>query len=158
MVRLIHYTDAKIGPLEVRPQGDDQFKPHGLWVSDQDCEDNWPAWCLSEDFGLERLTLAYEVTLIPDANVRYISSTDEIDAFTQRWAVHPLPDIKSNMWIDWTGVRAECDGLIITPYIYERRLSYGGNDAMWYYSWDCASGCIWDPRAIATITPVSSQR
>jgi hypothetical protein len=58
------------------------------------------------------------------------------------------------MWIAWDRLRERYQGLIVTPYIWERRLTMGnGPDAMWYYFWDCASGCIWDPAAIASVTP-----
>lgn len=151
-VRLVHYTDKPLGQLEIRPQESDQFEPHGLWVSDDNCDDNWPSWCRSNDFGRQRLALAYDVTLEPDANILVVISVEDIDAFTREWAVHPIPGMRSNLFIDWTGVRERWDAMIITPYIYERRLSYGENDAMWYYTWNCASGCIWHPKAIASIT------
>jgi hypothetical protein len=51
--------------------------------------------------------------------------------------------------IDWYRVAEQYDGIIITPYIYERRLT---EYTTWYYSWDCASGCIWNGKAIANIT------
>ncbi len=151
-MKLVHYTDRPIGELTVRPQRQgDYFKPHGLWVSEDGCEDNWRTWCLSERFRLDSLALAYDVELDPKAKILVLSSPDDIDAFTQQWAVHPIPVLKSNMFIDWAGVRAEWQGMVITPYIWERRLSSGKTDASWYYGWDCASGCIWDPAAIASI-------
>lgn len=154
-MKLVHYSDAPIGPLRVIEQrkGDrlDQFKPRGLWVSDDDCADNWRTWCEAEQWGLDRLTHVHDVELAPAANLLVLRTVADIDAFTRQWAVHPIPEITSNMFMDWEGVRRRCQGLIITPYIWERRLSYGADDAMWYYSWDCASGCIWDPAAIASI-------
>lgn len=154
-MQLVHYTDKPIGELVAYPQDRgterDWFKPEGLWVSDDSCPDNWRAWCEGERFRVESLALAYEVTLKPDAEILVLRSTADIDAFTRRWAIHPVPGITSNMFIDWCGVRARHQGMIVTPYIWERRLSFGDEDAMWYYSWDCASGCIWDPAAIASM-------
>jgi hypothetical protein len=155
-MRLVHYTDKPISALCVLPQDGsnqrDWFKPRGLWVSDDDCADNWRAWCEGERFSPERLALAYDIALAGDANVLVLRSVDDIDAFTRRWAVHPVPGFEFNMFVDWSGVRAQYQGMIVTPYIWERRLSFGKDDAMWYYSWDCASGCIWDPAAIASMT------
>ena len=152
-MKLVHYTDMPIGVLTIRPQDDLLgIKPRGLWVSDDDCEDNWKSWCESEGFGRDRLTLAYEVSLRPDANILVISSADGIDTFTREFAVHPYPDIHSNIWINWPAVSTRWDGMIVTPYIWDYRLSFETEDAMWYYGWDCASGCIWDPKAIASVT------
>ena len=160
-MRLVHYTDKPVGRLEVIPQRRgterDYFKPKGFWVSDDDCEDNWKAWCESETFSLERLALAYDVELARNANVLLLSSAKDIDAFTDEYFTEPYPYLRkfrSRMYIDWEKVRSRYLGMIVTPYIWERRLSLepGAPDAMWYYSWDCASGCIWDPAAIASMT------
>jgi hypothetical protein len=165
MMRLVHYAKEPLAaPLTVRPQTGpdkqpDYFKPHGLWVSDDACPDNWKSWCEDQDFCLECLAYAYGVTLRADANVLVLTSAAEIDRFTDTYEVNPIPGprtLKVRFWIDWPTVREQWDGLIITPYIWERRnlLSHNGSgDAAWYYSWDCASGCIWQPRAIASIVP-----
>jgi hypothetical protein len=157
-VKLVHYSaEPVVRPLRVIEQSRgneaDLFKPRGLWVSEDDCEDNWRAWCESEGVRLDALAFAHDVELVPNANMLVLRNTDDIDAFTRRWAVHPIRKITSNLWIDWPGVRERYAGLIITPYIWQRRLSMraGEPDAMWYYSWDCASGCIWDPAAISSI-------
>lgn len=47
--------------------------------------------------------------------------------------------------IDWKAVAKEYDGIEIDPYQYERRFSEG---FLWYYGWDCASGCVWRPRGL----------
>ena len=31
-------------------------------------------------------------------------------------------------------------------------------ELFWYYGWDCASGCIWDPAAVAEIKPRFADR
>ncbi len=156
-LKLVHYSAEPLGELRVIPQtlGDanDLFKPRGLWVSDDACEDNWRTWCEDEGFRLGDLVCVTDIMLKPDASVLVISTAEEIDAFTRRWAVHPFPGNELNMFIDWPCVRTLYAGLIITPYIWSRRLSIrpGDLDAMWYYSWDCASGCIWDPAAIESV-------
>ena len=57
--------------------------------------------------------------------------------------------------IDWRLVAEEWQGIVIAPYLWERRFD---SDARWYYSWDCASGCIWDHRAIAAIELIGELR
>lgn len=51
------------------------------------------------------------------------------------------------IWIDWVKVKPLYDGIIITPYQWRCRLD---PDIFWYYSWDCASGCIWNLETIET--------
>lgn len=151
-MKLVHYSAEPLGELRVVEQAGDTFKPRGLWVSDDDCEDNWRAWCEGENFRLEALTHRTEIELKPGANVLVLETAFQIDEFTDKWHVappFPASGFHSRMFIDWTGLRAHYAGMIVTPYIWSRRLSMGDTpDAMWYYSWDCASGCIWNPDAI----------
>jgi hypothetical protein len=125
----------------------ESFKPRGLWVSDDDCEENWREWCIGERFCLERLTHVHDVELVPDADVLILRSAFEIDAFTKEWRCDE--GVLRDYALRWPDVQARYAGLIITPYIWARRLD-GGAD--WYYGWDCASGCIWNPVAIASVT------
>lgn len=152
--RLVHYSPVPIGELRVRERDDNPYKPTGLWVSDEACPDSWSAYCKAGGY-LDLLTYAYDVDLKADANILWLRSAADIDAFTDRWAAPaPIPTT-IRMWIDWPGLRRVHDGLIITPYVRERRLSMlsGRPDTMWYYTWDCASGCIWNPDAVAAIRP-----
>jgi hypothetical protein len=150
-MRLVHYSDRPIGTLEVRAQAPapihEGFKPLGLWVSDDDCEDNWRAWCISTGIVLEQLTHVHDVDLAPDANVLRLTSASEIRAFTRDWSFVD-PDFSVIRQIRWPDVMTAYDGMIITPYIWSMRLDM---ESFWYYGWDCASGCIWHPRAIALV-------
>lgn len=145
-MKLTHYAAAPVSGIRAIPQGKDTFKPRGFWVTDDDCEDNWRNWCVSESFALERLTHIHDVVLSPGANVLVLQSAAEIDDFTAEYV-----DGTSRHYRDirWREVRRKYSGLIVTPYIWARRLHDGTG---WYYSWDCASGCIWDPKAIAGVT------
>ena len=156
MMKLVHYSAAPAGPLRVMPQeangNPNLFKPRGFWVSDDACEDNWRAWCERESFRPESLLCASDVELAPGANILLIRTAADIDRFTREWCIRPYPEIQSNIFVNWRGVRERYQGMIVTPYIWSRRLCMGDTpDAMWYYTWDCASGCIWDPAAIASV-------
>jgi hypothetical protein len=147
-MELRHYAGA---PLEldrerVYPQDGGDLKPRGFWVSVLG-PDDWPSWCRSEDWGLGRLTVEHEVTLAAEANVRLITSHDEFDAFHDEFAIGLVPGSPLR-YIDWERVTSLYDGIIIAPYLWNRRLG----DAAWYYGWDCASGCIWNLSAIESIT------
>ncbi len=118
------------------------YKPAGLWVS-VDGPDDWPAWCEREEF--RDLTRQHEhrVTLASDARVLHLATVDDLRAFTRRF-----PDEYFGLlgFIDWAAVAAEYQGIVIAPYQWLARFELG-----FYYGWDCASGCIWDPAAIASV-------
>ena len=141
MSRLIHYSHKPLGKLYSREHTERQggyAKTPGLWVSVEG-PDDWASWCESENFGIG--PIATEIFLAPNCRLLRIFDEDGIDDFSRKYVAvgdyFAVPD--------WLRVRAKYQGMIISPYIWERRLS----DAMWYYCWDCASGVIWDVSAIA---------
>lgn len=152
-MKLVHYSDAPITTLR-EPNNPQQVnsKPRGLWISDDaDLENNWRSWCLSEQFNHQNLTHEHDVTLNQNANVMVLRSAFEIDAFHREFSRgYSWQSDRQSRAIDWPMVAERYDGIIITPYIWDRRLD--GEASNWYYGWDCASGCIWRPRAIAAIT------
>lgn len=147
-MRLVHYAAAPVVAVhsvsQERPDRDMHPKPQGLWVSVEG-DDGWREWCIGEDWNLESLTHEHDVTLADDARLLWIGTVAAHDAFTCEFGKvgHGL------MLIRWPDVAARWQGIVIAPYIYARRSDLG---AYWYWGWDCASGCIWDARAIAAIT------
>lgn len=161
-MKLVHYSNAPVRledlkRLEQSELNGQYFKPRGLWVSDDDEEWNWRTWCEEEDFRLDHLTHANEVILVPDPNVLILNSATDIDRFSAEFATFgegELPEIvritlRTTLFLNWPRVMQRWNGIIITPYIVARRLA---SECMWYYGWDCASGCLWEPSAIASIT------
>ena len=149
-MELIHFSkDEMIDmKLKYKQSGDRGFlKPVGLWVSDES-DFGWSRWCRGEEFHVEALANAHLVTLKPNANILLLKTVGEIDSFTEKYSISMFPgvDLKT---IDWKRVASEYQGLVITPYQWERRLD---PDSHWYYSWDVASGCIWDTDCIESIT------
>lgn len=152
---LLHYSSEPLPPdwpahLVTREQVG-SYKPSGLWVS---VGESWKEWCDAEEFAGNCFGSVQEVHLREDARILHLSTAEELDAFTDKYGYIPewhgssvYLDKRHACYIDWTSVAEEYQGIIITPYIWSRRL-----DLMWYYGWDCASGCIWDPKAIAGIT------
>ena len=123
-------------------------KPSGLWLTDWS-EDSWPLWCIGEDFRLESLELEYEVILNP-SRILHLSSEAEIKAFSDKHGAdlsyNYIPDgPKVLRAIHWRSVAKLYDGILIAPYFHHLRTYI---DTLWYDSWDCASGCVWNPRAI----------
>lgn len=145
---LDHFADEPVTLDRARTYDQSEpFKPGGLWVSVRG-DDDWPTWCRDNQYGLG--DVHHEVTLAADANIFHISTPTELDMFYTFWRIpedryyhyrHLKPD-----YINWAEFTKTCDGIIIAPYQWSNRLGH-----MWYYGWDCASGCIWNPNAIATI-------
>ena len=143
-------------------------KPVGLWVSVKG-DDDWWWWCHDragdddEPFEAESFAHAYRVHLAPGHNVLHIQSGQELEEFHTAYAAptefedhmaehfgHFGEEFLRLRWpIDWAKVALDCQGLIIAPYQWNHRLSM-----MWYYGWDCSSGCIWDLSAIKSVEEI----
>lgn len=141
--RLIHYSSDPLLLVYSRDQENREraMKPNGLWVSSEGTDD-WPSWCRENDFAASRLACATQVILGAGANILRIASAEQLDAFNQKYQ---SPQSRFITLVDWRRVASHYQGIIIAPYIWDRRL-YGLT--RWYYVWDCASGCIWDTAAI----------
>jgi hypothetical protein len=148
--RLVHWSAEPI--VELDPAWDYSgartrlSKPTGFWVSIEGDGDGWSDWCRSEQFGVERLAHEHEVTLAPDARILRITTPEGIDALTAEYGTGRYGGIE----IDWPRLAEEYQGILIAPYQWSRRLLAG---CTWYYGWDCASGCIWDLTAVASVRP-----
>lgn len=119
------------------------FKPIGLWVS-VDGPDDWPRWCESAEYdGCGPYHYAVDVDL---GKVLVVTSVEGLDIFHQEYSatVCDMPYA-----IDWSAVADDYDGIIIAPCLWERRPTY-----LWHCGWSCASGCIWNARAVLALTLV----
>ncbi|MCK9994615.1 MAG: hypothetical protein Dbin4_03135 [Alphaproteobacteria bacterium] len=142
-MKLIHYSDKPLGKiLSVQQHDLPGFKPKGLWVSIDDNGEGWRDWCVGESFNLDRLTYATQIILSETAKILHLSKAEEIDDLTIRYGQRSK---WRSTYIKWQELAVNCDGIIIAPYCWERRLC---DHASWYYGWDCASGCIWNAAAI----------
>jgi hypothetical protein len=152
-MKLSHFSPEKfIDKVESRKQRSDNDyhsaheKPLGLWVS-VDGEYCWDTWCRENDFN--RGIYRHRVILSDTAKILYITTAEELVTFRDTYARHePRTRFQRDKYIAWADVAKEYQGIIISPYIWEKRLS-----EMWYYGWDCASGCIWSSDAVSKIEP-----
>lgn len=165
-----HYTDEVFTFEQGRtyqqrgPMG--HLKPNGLWVSVAG-DDDWPSWCRDQEFRMGALGHLAMVTLTEDANVLVVSTPEQLDEFHEEFAVDDDPAFNERMttgllrelpgfspkrfWaMDWPTVAGKFDGIIITPYLWSRRL----DGPSWYYGWDCASGCVWNLSAVDAVEVV----
>lgn len=149
--RLVHYSETPLVFDATREYlQTEHFKPVGLWLSvegnDEESEESaygWKAWCGDNDFRPEWLAYETEFDVLPGATVLRIDSAGALLAFTHRYGRKGRSHYDSA--IDWSAVASAYNGIIIAPYIWECRLS---QETFWYYSWDCASGCFWNLRAL----------
>lgn len=139
---LTHFSEKKLkfnsSVKYTQPPHNDQYKPNGFWLSDESDDDGWKSWCDSEQFGIERLKhrVQFEIDI---TGILVIDTHQKVKNFHNKYSVHPNPTFEISKFIDWKKVSKDYSGVVIVPYCYEARLRY-----MWYYGWDCASGCIWD--------------
>jgi hypothetical protein len=148
-MKLIHYSPIPfVLERRVVQQDDPQdlaVKPCGLWVS---VDDAWHTAAL-EMFGDDDLKHASQITLTPKARILYLKTVGDIDHFTDQYTVvHDEHYQILGRAIDWPKVAQEYQGIIISPYQFQRRLT---PHTFWYYGWDCACGCIWDTDAIVAV-------
>jgi hypothetical protein len=137
-VKLYHFSGKKINfdpNRKYTEEEDNGFKPHGLWVSDES-DFGWAKWCDGENWNLEGFKYGVRVDISDFSNILIITNPDDLRSFDKKYRrkLYSCFDV-----IDWTNVKKIYGGIIITPYIYSCRF-----EPRWYYSWDCASGCIWD--------------
>lgn len=156
MSRLLHYGKQHVTavysiPIEEQSKHRDGLhKPRGLWVSVEG-EMDWKEWCEAENFGC--LDCVTEIILRPTATILRLSGAYDIDAFHAEYARDKYPGMTYAMYaIEWPRVAERYDGIIIAPYVWQRRLDGPASD--WYYGWDCASGCIWNADAVQGVRPV----
>ena len=130
---IIKINRSKKSRIHKNPQLYD-FKPIGFWYS---FGTEWIEWVKSEMPEWMGNNL-YEVK-IQNKNILKINSSYHLVEFDNEFKVkNPINDIYCD-FIDWKRVYEKYDGIEITPYNWDFRLKY-----MWYYSWDVASGCIWN--------------
>lgn len=143
LTNLRHYSDvaAIVAGSRIPPQDRPSTKPRGFWVSDESDETSWSAWCRDNEYGIGRNE--FVVTLADDANLLILSTPRAVRDFDREFGCG------DDYRFDWAPVADRWQGIFISPYQWSLRLS----DVGWYYTWDCASGCIWDPAAIASVVP-----
>lgn len=164
--RFIHFSEAPLERVksiaQAQEDGEPFSKPRGLWFSVEDADgwsdDGWRAWCESGHFQLPNLVCRTEILFAPEARILRISTPEEIDALTEKYVVDcglfRQLTLRRGWVLDWSEIAEAFDAIIIAPYQYERRMA---PHAFWYYTWDCASGCVWNARAVARLCPLQNE-
>lgn len=148
-MKLYHYSSESLSePLRACPEQSFGPKPVGLWVS---VDDAWEQWCKESGFHPERLKHRMEIKLARGHNVLITSNPRDLSKFNAGAEYFAGIELGSSSLLreyalDWGAIAKKWDGVIIAPYCWKERLNL-----LWYYGWDCASGCIWNPLAISKI-------
>jgi hypothetical protein len=113
-------------------------KPTGFWYG---FGSSWIDWVNSEmpEWNYEHI---FKIDINTN-RVLQIKTLDELIEFDKEYSTN---NNYGNKNIDWIKVNKRYDGIEINPYQYKARY-----DISWYYGWDVASGCIWNPKAISNI-------
>ena len=125
-------------------QGNDD-KPTGLWY---EVNDAWKNWVVDNapDWMGERFNHEHHI-VVDMTNVLVIRTAEEMMEFTRKYVI--LQDgYFRTFHIDWTKVAEDYDGIEIPEYLWSFRMN---DDTRWYYTWDVASGCIWNTDIITII-------
>lgn len=117
------------------------MKPRGLWYGIgtswlEWVRDEMPQWYGSHLYRID----------VDERRLLRLRTIPQILAFSNKYAT---PDGER---VDWVRVAGEYAGIEIDPYQWDLRF-----DLLWYYSWDVASGCLWDPRAVLAAHPITGR-
>ncbi len=133
----IHLSKDRIYKLEKREYiQKPEDKPVGFWYG---FGNDWIDWTGTIGLGYKG-EYVYEVD-INGSNILQIKGYSEIIEFTKEYGSSKQIAPGVIFFIDWTRIELKYDGIEINPYIWHARLNH---KTLWYYSWDIASGCIWN--------------
>ena len=137
-MQLIHYSKNIIESLDDRPYPQEHMrchaKPNGFWfsVEEEGLKDGWKEWCKAEDFRVEHLRYSYQLILKHSAKILHLKTPEEIFEFTKKYAAssRSYDEEYDNNELKWDEIRKEYQGIIISPYQWDCRLSL---ESQWYY-------------------------
>lgn len=141
-MRLTHQSK---GPWEYSPHVEYDntlvaMKPRGLWLS---VDGDWERWCEDEGMGHWVEGEETEFVITEPGRVLTLTTVEDILTFTDSFVAD-----RDQYRLPWGALVEHWAGIMIAPYQWELRLDRRTN---WYYSWDCASACIWDLSVIEVV-------
>jgi hypothetical protein len=158
-LRFVHHSSKPLTQVPcVTQEGQDSrwSKPSGTWLAvlREDGTDPWKDYC--EARGFELGPYCTEV-IIKKESILHVQDANGIDNLTMKYGFLPAchEDQKTNpdytrSGIRWDVLSREYDGIVIAPECIDRR-----QVDLWYYTWDVASGCIWNRRGVEKLKPLS---
>jgi hypothetical protein len=127
-------------------------KPTGFWYQ---TGREWEKWC---EGNMEHwLTPHLSIISVNLDKFKVIRNAWEMENFANEYKDEERQVLTSlsryHQAIDWKRVMSEYSGIEISPYIHAARMHM-----FWYYTWDVASGCVWDNDAIKIVKNVPRPR
>lgn len=123
------------------------LKPSGLWYS---CGIEWYVYFRDNFVQKEgELKKSVKKLIIDCSKIKMITTYEELLSFHKKYRIRKKMDTYYT-FIDWKRVQKEYYGIQICPCL-RNLIPFSKKSLMWYYSWDIASGCIWNPDAILKI-------
>lgn len=147
---LVHYSDTPLQEVVDAPFQVEGRKPVGLWFSN-DNKDGWRSWCKSQDFRQDQFNYKTTVKFKPDANILQLTNKRAVHKFYEKYGKDPERPYRFK--VDWPTVAKQYDAVYFPSYYDELRDQY-----RWYDSFDCASGCVWNAKAIDSIETVPVEK
>jgi cAMP phosphodiesterase len=148
-----HYTleSTAYDPNRSYDQSRPKMKPDGLWLS---VDGDWERFLIEigEYNGYHKTqTIKFKVDT---SKWLVLKNAQDLDRFTDEYvnvntnAPYSIGQGVDQFYIDWFPLSQEYGGIMIAPYVWERRLT---QRTIWYYPWDVASACVWDLSSVEVI-------
>ena len=123
-------------------------KPNGFWYG---CNNDWYKWCKYEGMNefllkyIHKISLNYNIkTTLNKPNKEKLLIINNEKDFIKFDKLYGITKQKYR-YIIWKMVFNDFGGIEICPHFNK----FVGNEKyMWYWSWDVASGCIWNIKTI----------
>jgi len=153
----LHTTNKKMSLNDIYDVSQDKplntyQKPTGIWYG---INDSWLDWCIQEDFnGIGNYI--YQI-LIEEDKVLKIDNISKFEKFEAEYGIQANNILghrfahRLMLAIDFEKISTQYGGIEIAPYLWEKRL-----ESVWYYGWDCASGCVWNRNVITKMRILAS--
>lgn len=125
-------------------------KPDGFWYG---CNNDWYKWCKYE--GMDEFLLKYIHKINLNYNIKttlnkpnkekllIINNEKEFIKFDKLYGI----TYKKYRYIKWNMVSRDFGGIEICPH-FKKFVGNGNEKYLWYWTWDVASGCIWNIKSI----------
>ncbi len=129
----------------MRKMQETEKKPFGLWYG---FDNSWLDWVRGR-YDYWQLSWLHTIEM-DDSNVLRIENGIEIEAFTDEYSEGGLAaGPRKTRDIDWKKVSKTYSGIEIVPFLNDCNTRV---ELFWYYGWDVACGCIWDPSVFKRIS------
>ena len=140
-MKLVHWSSHKKAVLDKggscssKYDQDIWIKPNGLWLSNENNENNWSKFIKCEEYDLDEYEYGAEFKIKENAKIYIITNDYSYHKFHEKYKGKEKSMANC---IDWVEVAKDYDGIYIEPHKIKQ---FTGN---WIKYWDVDSACIWN--------------